>query len=132
MKLFDTTFSAIQNAMDLEFKRHAILTSNVANAETPGYRARELDFAGELQAALGSKDSEMVKTSPQHMDLGGDNLAAHITFDDSGTIKSDGNNVDLELEMGKISSNARGYQNATTLMSMKLALLRAATQSRGG
>lgn len=131
MKLFDNTFSAIQRSMDLEFKRHVLLTGNVANAETPNYKARELDFAGELQDAMGTKDHVMTTTNSMHMDLSGADQA-HITLDNSGAIKSDGNNVDLDVEMGKISSNARGYQNSTTLLSLKLSLLRAATQVRGG
>ena len=59
MKLFDKTFDVLEKSMDLHFKRHSVLASNVANSETPGYKAREIDFAGELERALGESKEDL-------------------------------------------------------------------------
>ena len=131
MKLFDSTFSAINKALDLRFKRHSTLASNMANASTPNYRAREVNFAGELERVLHGNAGELKKTDPKHMDL-----ASHgqsfVTYDTTGAIGADGNNVDLDITMGKLSTNSRAYSNAATLLSMKLRMLRAASRMRGG
>jgi flagellar basal-body rod protein FlgB len=128
MKIFDRTFDGLEKALDLRFKRHALLTSNVANADTPNYKARELDFSGQLEAALGQKNENALKmTDNKHMDVASFQHE-HIVFDNSGALGSDGNNVDLDVMMGKVSANGRDYEGAATLFSKKLSLLRTLTR----
>ncbi|MCB0345910.1 MAG: flagellar basal body rod protein FlgB [Bdellovibrionales bacterium] len=133
MKIFDSTFSMIERAMDLRTRRHAVLASDIANSETPGYRAREVDFAGELNRMMtNGTQSEVAQTNPKHMDLSL-NEASHIVFDDTGAVGGDGNNVDLDIALGKISDNGRRYSAATNYLNMKLRLIRfAASGGRGG
>ena len=131
MDLFDKNFYAIQKKMDLHFKRHMILSGNVANNETPNYRTRELDFAGELQKALGTRQEPLNKTHPGHMDLVSQQRS-RVVVDNKTPVGADGNNVDLDIAMGKLSSNARGYTGAGTLLQMKLRMLRMAARGRGG
>ena len=133
MKLYDRTFNAVEKALDLRFKRHVVLGSNAANSDTPNYRAREVDFAGELRRALAQENpkGELKKTDPRHMDIYGADQA-HLVYDNSVAAGADGNNVDLDINMGKISSNARAYSGAATLLSMKLRMLRAAARGKGG
>ncbi len=131
MRIFDNNFAALQKAMDLNFRRHTMLASNIANSETPNFRARDYNFAGELEQALGGDKSELKKTNSKHMDVGGEQRA-HMMFDNSGAMGSDGNNVDLDLAAGKISEAARAYSNAASILSSKLRLLRLAATDRGG
>lgn len=131
MKIFDNVFATLEKSMDIRFKRHAILTGNIANTDTPGYRAREVDFSGELDRALNEKAEALTKTNALHMDVSSES-AAHTVLDTSGTIGADGNNVDLDIQLGKVSSNSRGYQNALSLYDMKLRLLRLAVRPRNG
>ena len=131
MKLFDTTLAAMEKKMDLAFNRHALITSNIANSETPNYKARELDFAGELEKALGRKEETLVKTNPQHLDLAS-NQGSHIVLDNTGAVGADGNNVDLDIAIGKLSENARSYSGTTNLLLMKFRILRMAASGRGG
>lgn len=123
MKIFDDTFIGLEKSLDLRFKRHVLLASNVANSETPNYRARELDFSGQLEKALGQNSEELLKTNSKHLDVTASE-GEHIVYDNSGTMGSDGNNVDLDIMMGKISSNARGYEGSVNLLSQKLKLIR--------
>ena len=132
MKLFNNTFDVIEKAMDLDIKRHVVLSSNIANSDTPGYHARDIDFSGELQKALGQvTDNSIEKTNPWHIDLmqGGN---AQLVEDNSGAMGADGNNVDLDLEMGKLGSNSRSYSNAATWLGVQLRLLKSAARGRVG
>jgi len=131
LKIFDKTFGALERRMDLALKRHTVLSSNVANAETPNYRAREVDFAGALKQALGANSSDpLEKTNPKHMSVGGSGQE-FITFDNTGAVGADGNNVDLDITMGKLSRNSATYEHSVSLLQMKLRLLRMAARGRG-
>ncbi|MCB0322893.1 MAG: flagellar basal body rod protein FlgB [Bdellovibrionales bacterium] len=131
MELFDKTFNAIERKLDLHLKRHTVLSSNLANSETPHFTAREIDFAGELKKALGQHEEPLVKTNPQHMDISSSE-GAHIVLDQSMPVGADGNNVDLDITTARISSNGRAYTGAAELLSMKLRMLRMAARGRGG
>ena len=125
MKIFGPTLSGIEKAMDLRFERHAILASNAANSETPNYKARELDFGGQLAKAFGDTTltSPIEKTNSRHMDL---TLSEHerIVFDNTTQVGADGNNVDLDISMGKISANARAYESAAGLVSQQFRFIK--------
>ncbi|HQH27400.1 MAG TPA: flagellar basal body rod protein FlgB, partial [Oligoflexia bacterium] len=95
MDLFDNTLKALERSLDLYYKRHQILASNAANSETPKYQARELDFAGELDKALGNAAEPLVKTNPLHMDLT-TSEGPRILPDNTGAVGADGNNVDID------------------------------------
>ena len=131
MNIFDKTMSALEKQMDLRFKRHVVLSGNIANNETPKYRAREVDFAGELSRVLTDGKGTLRKTDEKHFNLGGHNKSSHVVFDESGAVNADGNNVDLDIQMGKLSSNARAYSGATNLLQMKLRIFRLISNSRG-
>lgn len=133
MKLFnDASYKGIHAALDGSFKRHAVLTGNLANANTPKYRARDFDFQNQLeQAVSGNKDDELKTTHPSHMDLSSESMS-RVVYDNLSTVKADGNNVDLDKTMGDISENARLYNGAATLLSMKMRILRRIATSGGG
>ena len=132
MKLFDNSFTTLEKALDLRFKRHAVLSSNVANSETPNYRARELDFSGELTRVMtGDSTSPLERTNSQHMDIEGADQA-HIIYDNSGAMGSDGNNVDLDLAMGKIGENSGAFETTANYLLLKLRTIRAAARGAGG
>jgi flagellar basal-body rod protein FlgB len=132
MKLFDTTFQAIEKKLDLSMRRHAVLSSNIANNETPNFIARDLSFSNEIAKALGSQNNEeLLKTNSKHIDvtsLSGE----HIYLDNSMAVGADGNNVDLDIQMGKISANSRSYSGALNLLTVKLKMLKSAAVGRAG
>jgi flagellar basal-body rod protein FlgB len=132
MKLFDTTFDAIEKKLDMSLRRHTVLSGNIANNETPNYRAREYSFANEVEKALGNHQEDMKRTNPKHMETS--SLSGGKVFiDNSMPVGADGNNVDLDIEMGKLSANSRSYSGALNLLSVKLRMLRSAAMGgRGG
>lgn len=120
MSLFDKTVNGLQTSLNMRQLRHSITSSNVANAETPGYQAQKLDFEKSLERAL---DLEGLKD----IGAGGDHIAkvrAEIYNDPDGVINNDGNTVDMEKEMAALSENAIMYKAALQLINKKLAALK--------
>ena len=128
--LFDRTTKGLEKSLDIAWKRNEAITSNIANAETPGYRAVDLDFAGELQNAFGKSQSRVAKTDPKHLDIGGSGNS-HLVADLSGATKADGNNVDIDIQMGQLDFNRSSYMRASEMMRRKLRFLTTAIRSMG-
>ena len=117
--------SMLRQRMEWHQERQRVLAENVANADTPNYRARDLappDFSHEMQAAL-----SLDRTNPLHITAqagGGSAFAA----DSSGRyqIRPRGNSVTHEDEMMKVASNQMDYEAVTSLYTRSLALIKLA------
>lgn len=95
--------------MDLLAQRQRIVASNIANADTPGYKTRDIDFQFEFMSLVKGG-------TPTLSEVAG--LAA----------KNDGNNVSLDREARLLAENAIRFNLATSLMRSQLAVLRSAIQ----
>lgn len=124
-KVFGPTFPGLKKALDLRWKRNEALTSNIANAETPGYRAVDVNFGSELDKAFQSNNSQLQKTNSRHIDLTSESRS-HVVADNSGVMKADGNNVDLDLQMGRLSLNSGKYSSTASLVRKKIQIMRMA------
>jgi flagellar basal-body rod protein FlgB len=129
-KLFDQTFNGLQRAMDLTWRRNEALVSNIANAETPGYRAVDYSFGSELAQAFNQSTEAMSRTHTKHLDTSSSS-GGRLVADLRGATKADGNNVDLELQMGQLTSNAGQYSIAADLYRKKLAQVKLAIREAG-
>lgn len=128
--LYDRNLSGLSRAMDLTWRRNQALASNVANAETPQYRAADVSFGGELERAFGHNPTQELKmTSNKHLALLEDS-GSRLVADYSGETRADGNNVDIDLQMGKLTHNSGQYSVAAQMVRRKMQLLREAI--RGG
>jgi flagellar basal-body rod protein FlgB len=118
--------SMLRERMEWHQERQRVLAENVANADTPNYRAKDLappDFSHEIQLASLALDS----TNPLHITAptgGGSTFAA----DSSGRyqIRPRGNSVTHEDEMMKVASNQMDYEAVTSLYTRSLALIKIA------
>jgi flagellar basal-body rod protein FlgB len=97
----------LERYMTLLAARQRIAATNIANADTPGYRTRDIDFQRELQSAMPAR---AVTTTEAH----------------GLTTKSDGNNVSLDREARLLSENALKFNVASNLMRSQLNSVRAA------
>lgn len=112
--------TALQHSLDYHLARHGLLSSNIANAETPGFRPLDLSF----QAYL-SRADEMRVTDSKHLPGGADGGYRMAVFEDpSGSPGNDGNGVSTEREMAKLAANSLRYRAAAEMLSRRLALLR--------
>lgn len=129
-KIFDRTIPGLAKTLDLTFRRNQAIVSNISNAETPQYRAVEVNFAHELEKAFNNRDASLKQTNPLHLDTLQQGQA-HLVPDYSGATKPDGNNVDIDLQMGRLASNSGTYSSATKLLRRKLAFMKMAIREGG-
>ena len=123
MTIFDRTIGLLERAMDLRGARQRVIASNVANEETPGYRAKDLQFKDALSQAANPDAMVHVRSShPRHIVIGGGSLQPHgrITEVPAADLPLDANSVSLDTEMAKLSDNAMHYNTAATVTSMRL------------
>jgi flagellar basal-body rod protein FlgB len=125
-RIFAEGTPGLEKMLDLSWRRNQVIASNVANAETPGYRASDLNFAGELKRAFGEAAGQGVsQTHAKHLDLAASGKA-FIQPDLTGQTKADGNNVDIDIQMGQLSFNSGRYSSATRYLRKKLGMLKMA------
>ena len=128
--LFGTTLVMLENLIDFQYDRHTVLATNIANIDTPGYKGSDLRFSDELKKAASSKGSmSLKKTNEKHLPLKAGDLkgVTHQVAPSSGTVhRLDGNTVDLDKEMAKLSENSLYYNTAVQILSKKLGLIRTA------
>lgn len=134
MSLFDNTTAALQTSIGMRQVRQNITSSNIANAETPGYHAQKVDFEEALARAIDLDGLRGMSTSNgEHFSVGGKTAKVRpdIYENPEGAINNDGNTVDLEKEMSALSENAIMYKAALQLINKKMAALKyAASEGR--
>lgn len=131
--LFDKTTNALATSLAMRQLRHSVTTSNIANAETPGYHAKKVDFEAALGRALDIDGLRgMSTTAGDHIAVGGASAAVRpdVYENPEGAINNDGNTVDLEKEMSALSENAILYKTALQLINKKMAALKYAIGDR--
>ncbi|MEE4244526.1 MAG: flagellar basal body rod protein FlgB [Kangiellaceae bacterium] len=111
---FDKALGIQQHTLLLRAQRAEVLANNMANADTPGYKAQDIDFKSALEQALSGRQSGLTRTHEKHIasrsSLSGDIKYVIPNQPDTG----DGNTVDTQVETQKYAQNALEYQ--TTLM----------------
>lgn len=126
--LFDKTTSALSTSLNMRQLRHNVTTSNIANAETPGYHAKKVDFEDALARALDTEGVNSLQTSsPEHFQIGTSSPAkvrADVYENPDVEVNNDGNTVDLEKEMSALAENAIMYKSALQLINKKMAALK--------
>jgi len=133
--LFDETIAALQRALNAGSLRHKVLTSNVANIDTPNYKAFEVVMEDALKRNNRSAGPiEMVRTSSRH--LAGRHSSSNpikVRVADSTTfnLRADGNTVDLDRTMGKLAQNTILYRSAAQIIRKKFQGLKNAIQGGG-
>jgi len=116
--LFDPTLLGLAEALTLHQRRHEVLASNLANLETPGFRAQDLDFQAALKDAFAAAgDEESAETRPPR-----------VVPDAAAPARADGNTVDLDLQMAKLSANGTAYLALARILGQRIALLRQAIE----
>jgi flagellar basal-body rod protein FlgB len=100
------------NALLLRSQRQQVLASNIANADTPGYIARDFDFASALKDATGMNMAGPKQTDTRHMSLGSrDPRNPAMAYAVQTQPSEDGNSVDLDRERANFMDNAIRYES---------------------
>jgi flagellar basal-body rod protein FlgB len=125
IQIFDQTVGILARFLDGGASRHQAIAANIANQDTPGYRAVDVSFQEALGAAAESALAPL-PTHPGHLSTD-PTAATEITSTAAGrSSRLDGNTVNVEHEMAKLAENSLMYQAGTELLSAKFRLLKTA------
>lgn len=133
----DAALSFHQAALSIRAQRQELIASNIANADTPNYKARDLDFSAALNAAMSGNSQptgDLNKTSEKH--LSADKNATASSGGQPGDAKYrtilqgsvDGNTVDMDVERNQFADNAIRYEASLTMINGQIKNLLAAIQ----
>ena len=133
MASLDQHLSVYSQAMTMRTQRHQVLASNIANADTPGYKARDFSFESAMQNAMSGRMQaggvSLARTASGHISGGSSSGAAALQFRKETQSAVDGNTVDMDVERAQITDNALQYQILTQLISEKFKGVRSALAS---
>lgn len=121
--IFDKTMSVLDKSIDMRLLRQNIINSNIANAETPGYKAKVAEFEDALARAIAIDANSPVDNVSQLKPDVYDNPDINVT--------NDGNTVDMEREMAALAENTVLYKAAIQLINKKLAQMKYAVTEGG-
>lgn len=132
--LFSDKFAVFEKSMDLHQQRLGVIANNVANADTPGYKAKRLEFEDALRQAVdgGDENLTMARTNPAHMGGGAD--LAQV----SGEVREvaqggrvDGNTVNTQQELERLGETRLIYRIVSELAARKASGIKHAITSGG-
>lgn len=122
-----------ESVLNLRSQRQTVLASNIANADTPNYKARDIDFAAALQGAMGKGGPPLKATAAKHFPA--PQQSAGVLPDGTplqyrGVVQGavDGNTVDMDVERNQFADNALRYEAGITLINAQIKGLMAAIQ----
>ena len=120
--LFNSTIFMLEKLLDFQSERHSVLSTNVANIDTPGYKGHDLRFLDELRKAAARNGSmPLTKTNERHLPLEMGNIKeGRLVPTNDAVHRLDGNTVDLDKEMAKLAENSLYYNTAAQIASKKL------------
>jgi flagellar basal-body rod protein FlgB len=133
MKLFDATLTRLERSLDVRLQRHNVLAGNLANVDTPGYKAKDIDFQAALNEinAPEAGEGSLATTATGHMDASGRvvtagkrNTEVPVVEASSARPGLDGNGVDMDRTMAALAENGMQYNAGARAVSKKLALLK--------
>ncbi len=131
----DRLFSLHQAALSARGSRAQVLASNIANADTPGYQARDIDFKAALGAALGVSPAPaqvLVRTSARHLPgnaSGGSAASPALVYRTVSQPSIDNNTVDINIERAQFADNSMRYEASLTFINAKVKAMLAALQN---
>ena len=125
---FGGTISVLQKSLNVRSAQHQVLSSNVANADTPNYKAFEVAVDEELRKLeTGKPRIQLARTQSSHLPVGraeADRLTLKNSPAPALSLRADGNTVDLDRSMGELSENTIKYKTSAQLIATKFKSLK--------
>ncbi len=129
----DNALSFQQQALGLRAHRQQVLAGNIANADTPNYKARDFDFSSTLKNAMAGRasgDLTLAITSSRHLQSSADAGMPALLYRKETMSSVDGNTVNMDVERAQFTENAVHYEAGITFISSKLKTLMSAVQGQ--
>ncbi len=127
----DSTPKLLKKTLDLYLQKNSVISSNIANADTPGYKAVDLKFDEQLRTAIGSGNQIKVKATQRgHFtsDIKQIDKITPIVSEETDPARPDGNNVKIEKEMSKLVETQLMYSSIVQAISKRGGILRYAVE----
>jgi len=132
--LIDSTISALNQSLNLRLENQNVISANIANADTPGYKSKAVSFEHAMRDAMSTGDQLKLETSDSdHFgSKGPEGVVADVYDDPNGVESLDGNTVDRAAEMAKMKENEILYNASIESMRKKLGMLEYGVSEGGG
>lgn len=117
--------SFLENLLSWTSKRQQAIASNIANLDTPGYRAKDYSFEQVLSGL------QLRTTSDRHITVPRDDSPARVFEVQSKVVRANGNNVDLDREMTEMTKNAMQFVTLIQVLNQKMRTLRSSIDEGG-
>ena len=127
-------FGLLRSRLDQLSERQRLISENIANASTPGYRPRDVDTSGferMVASAAGGGGLQMARTKAGHMSPGGGSGSVNIVTRDDSETTIDGNAVVLEEQMSAAAQTRMEFETGIALYQKGLELIRMAARAPG-
>ena len=122
-KIFSDTIASLAKSLNLRSLQHKALASNIANMDTPNYKAVELDVVEKMKKNQRSAPAlRMARTQGGHIPFrshGAERLKLKAVTPSAYSLRGDGNTVDIDRTMGKLAENTLMYRATAQLISKK-------------
>ena len=131
-KIFSQTVSILEKALNLRSKKHNVIASNIANMDTPDYKAFDIVIEKELQKVSGGKTSvSLNQTNKAHMQSRrskAEGISVQIDDTQGLSLRGDGNTVDIDKQMANMAENTLKFNAAAQMIHKKFQGLKSAIQ----
>ena len=123
MNFIDKAFSLSEKTLSVRAQRMEVLSRNIANADTPQFKAQDIDFKSVLKTA---SEGSMVTTNAMHLTEGLDQTGDGLKFRIPFNVAFDGNTVELPVEQAKFGQYAAEYQTTLSILENRISGIRKA------
>ncbi|MBI3605013.1 MAG: flagellar basal body rod protein FlgB, partial [Nitrospirae bacterium] len=111
MNIFGETINLLEKTLDIRGERAQVISSNIANQDTPGFKGNEIDFKETLKKLSGpSKALTLIHSHPSHFGVVSPGQSIEPSPLSAPSVRLDGNNINSENEMAKLAENTLSYQ----------------------
>ena len=123
MNFIDRAFSLNEKSLNVRAQRMEVLSRNIANADTPHYKAQDVDFKSVMKSA---SEGSVVTTNAMHLTEGPEQSSDGLKYRVPFNVSFDGNTVELPVEQAKFGQYAADYQTTLSILENRISGIRKA------
>ncbi len=123
MNFIDRAFSLNEKSLNVRAQRMEVLSRNIANADTPHFKAQDIDFKSIMKSA---SEGDVVTTNTRHLTEAPDQTSDGLKYRIPFNVSFDGNTVELPVEQAKFGQYAADYQTTLSILENRISGIRKA------
>jgi len=123
MNFIDKAFSLNEKSLNARAQRMEVLSRNIANADTPHFKAQDIDFKSVMKSA---SEGTVLATNAMHITEGPDQTTDGLKYRIPFNVSFDGNTVELPVEQAKFGQYAADYQTTLSILENRISGIRKA------